>query len=105
MRVAEKQNESKPQSNNNQPPVRHQHDFAAIDAVYQDPSQIGKPSFPSKGVEEIKPYVDEKVFKLESEIEEIMPEESGYTIIGGDEIEVLPEESTDINDESVSEEE
>ena len=73
--------------------------------VYQDPSQIGKPSFPSKGVEEIKPYVDEKVFKLESEIEEIMPEESGYTIIGGDEIEVLPEESTDINDESVSEEE
>jgi len=76
-----------------------------IREVYQDPSQVGKLSFPSKGVEEIKPYVDEKVFKMESEIEEILPEESGYTIIGGDEIEVLPEESTGISDESVSEEE
>ena len=78
---------------------------AIIREVYQDPSQVGKLSFPSKGVEEIKPYVDEKVFKMESEIEEILPEESGYTIIGGDEIEVLPEESTGISDESVSEEE
>ncbi len=76
-----------------------------IREVYQDPSQIGKLSFPSKGLEEIKPYVDEKVFKMESEIEEILPEESGYTIIGGDEIEVLPEESTGISDESASEEE
>ena len=76
-----------------------------IREVYQDPSQIGRQSFPSKGTEEIKPYVDEKVFKMESEIEEIIPEESGYTIIGGDEIEVLPEESTGINDESASEEE
>ena len=76
-----------------------------IREVYQDPSQVGKLSFPSKGAEEIKPYVDEKVFKMESEIEETLPEESGYTIIGGDEIEVLPEESTGISDESVSEEE
>ncbi len=76
-----------------------------IREVYQDLSQIGKLSFPPKGAEEIKPYVDEKVFKMESEIEEILPEESGYTIIGGDEIEVLPEESTGISDESVSEEE
>lgn len=76
-----------------------------IREVYQDPSQVGKLSFPSKGAEEIKPYVDEKVFKMESEIEEILPEESGYTIIGGNEIEVLPEESTGISDESVSEEE
>ena len=76
-----------------------------IREVYQDPSQIGKLSFPSKGAEVTKPYVDEKVFKMESEVEEILPEESGYTIIGGDEIEVLPEESTGISDESASEEE
>jgi len=76
-----------------------------IREVYQAPSQVGKLSFPSKGAEEIKPYVDEKVFKIESEIEEILPEESGYTIVGGDEIEVLPEESTGISDESASEEE
>jgi len=76
-----------------------------IREVYQDPSQIGKLSFPSKVAEEVRPYVDEKVFKLESEIEEILPEEPGYTIIGGDEIEVLPEESADVGDDSVSEEE
>jgi len=76
-----------------------------IREVYQDPSQAGKLSFPSKGAEELKPHVDEKVFKLETEIEGILPEESGYTIIGGDEIEVLPEESADIGEESVSDEE
>ncbi|MFQ5997128.1 MAG: tetratricopeptide repeat protein [Dehalococcoidales bacterium] len=76
-----------------------------IREVYQDPSQVGRLSFPSKGVEEFRPYVDEKVFKLESEYEEIMPEESGYTIIGGEEIEVLPEEPADLGDETASDEE
>jgi len=76
-----------------------------IREVYQDPSQVGKPSFPSKGVEELRPYVEEKVFKLESDFEEMIPEESGYTIIGGDEIEVLPEEHADLGDETVSDEE
>ena len=76
-----------------------------IREVYQAPSQVGKLSFPSKGTEELRPYVDEKVFKLESEMEEILPEEPGYTIIGGDEIEVLPEESAEAGDESVGEEE
>ena len=75
-----------------------------IREVYQHPSQVGKVSFPSKGVDELRPYVDEKVFKLESEFEEIVPEESGYTIIGGEEIEVLPEEQPEL-DESVTEEE
>ena len=75
-----------------------------IREVYQDPSLAGRISFPSRGVEESKPYIDEKVLKLESEYEEVMPEESGYTIVGGDEVEVLPEERTDIGDEIVSEE-
>ena len=76
-----------------------------IREVYQDPSQSGRLSFPSKGVEEVRPYVDERVFKLESEYEEIIPEESGYTIIGGEEIEVMPEEPAGIGDDIVSEEE
>ena len=76
-----------------------------IREVYQAPGQAGRLSFPSKGVEELRPYVDERVFKLESEYEEIMPEESGYTIIGGDEIEVLPEEHADTGDEMASDEE
>jgi hypothetical protein len=76
-----------------------------IREVYQHPSQAGRLSFPSKGAEEVRPYPDEKVFKLESEFEEIMPEESGYTIIGGNEIEVLPEEATERGDETAGEEE
>jgi hypothetical protein len=76
-----------------------------IREVYQHPSQAGRLSFPSKGAEEVRPYADEKVFKLESEFEEIMPEESGYTIIGGNEIEVLPEEATERGDETAGEEE
>jgi len=77
-----------------------------IREVYQDPGQIGRLSFPSKGTEENKPYVDERVFKLESEYEETVVDEPGYTIIGGGEIEeVLPEEPADIGDDMVSDEE
>jgi len=76
-----------------------------IREVYQDPSQAGRLSFPSKGVEELRPHVDERMFKLESEYEEEVVEVPGYTIIGGAEIEVLPEESADIGDDMVSDEE
>ncbi len=76
-----------------------------IREIYQGPSQAGRLSFPSKGVEELRPYVDERMFKLESEYEGELVEESGYTIIGGDEIEVLPEETAGIGDDMVSDEE
>jgi hypothetical protein len=76
-----------------------------IREVYQDPSQAGRLSFPSKGAEEVRPYVDERVFKLESEFEEGVVEEPGYTIVGGEETEVLPEERADRGDDMVSEEE
>jgi hypothetical protein len=42
---------------------------------------------------------------MESEYEEVLPEESGYTIVGGDEIEVLPEEPADLGDDMASDEE
>jgi hypothetical protein len=76
-----------------------------IREVYQDPSQVGRLSFPPKGVEELRPHVDERLFKLEPEYEKEVVEESGYTIIGGEQIEVLPEEAADINDDLVSDEE
>jgi hypothetical protein len=76
-----------------------------IREIYQDPSQAGRLSFPPKGLEEVRPYVSDKVFKLDSEYEDEPEEESGYTIIGGDEIEVLPEESAGADDDSVSDEE
>jgi hypothetical protein len=65
--------------------------------TYQHPSQAGKLSFPPRGMEEFRPYIGDKLIKIESEEEE---DESGYTIIGGDEIEVLPEESMESEDDS-----
>jgi len=75
-----------------------------IREVYQDPSQTGKLSFPPKGLEEVRPYVSDKGL-MESEVEEESEEESGYTIIGGDEVEVLPEESMGVDDEAGTDEE
>jgi len=63
--------------------------------TYQHPSQAGKLSFPPKGMQEFRAYASDKLLKVESEGEE---EESGYTIIGGDEIEVLPEEVEGVDD-------
>ena len=66
-----------------------------IRETYQHPSQAGKLSFPPKGMEEFRPYVGDKLLKLDEDEED----ESGYTIIGGDEIEVLPEESEGVDDD------
>jgi tetratricopeptide (TPR) repeat protein len=69
--------------------------------TFQHPSQAGKLSFPPKGMEEFRTYATDKLMKLETEEGE--EDESGYTIIGGDEIEVLPEEAEGV-DENGSEE-
>ena len=68
-----------------------------IRETYQDPSQAGKLSFPPKGMEEVRPYGD-RLLSSDSEIEDEAEDESGYTIIGGDEVEVLPDESGDDDD-------
>ena len=73
-----------------------------IRETYQHPSQAGKLSFPPKGMEEFRPYVGDKILKLEEDEDE---EESGYTIIGGDEIEVLPEESEGVDDDTDTDDE
>ena len=79
-----------------------------IREVYQDPSQTGRPSFPPRGVEAFRPYLNDRVgdriIRRELEQEEAIPEEPGYTIIGGAESELLPEEPPDDNDESDEEE-
>jgi molybdopterin converting factor small subunit len=71
--------------------------------TYQHPSQAGKLSFPPKGMEEFRSYGSDKLLKLESASED--EEESGYTIIGGDEIEVLPEEAGGGDDDTDSDNE
>jgi len=76
-----------------------------IREVYQDPSQAGRLSFPPRGLEEVRPYISDRVLKMEAEQEEEAVGESGYTIIGGEEIEVLPEESTDVDEDVIDNEE
>ena len=70
-----------------------------IREVYQHPSQAGRLSFPSRGAESIRPYVSDRIIRREIEYEEALPGEPTYTIVGGDEAEILTEESSEIDDE------
>ncbi len=76
-----------------------------IREVYQDPSQVGRPSFPPRGSEGPRPHVSDRIIRRELEYEEALPDEPGYTIIGGEEGELLPEESPDIANEAGNNEE
>ncbi len=75
-----------------------------IREAYQDPSQVGRPSFPPKGIGGLRPYVGDRIIRRELEYEEALPEEPGYTIIGGEDGELLTEESLDIDHEADNEE-
>jgi hypothetical protein len=65
--------------------------------TFQDPSQVGKLSFPPKGMDMFRSFGSDKLTKIESDEDE---EDSGYTIIGGDEVEVLPEENEEEEDDT-----
>lgn len=69
-----------------------------IRETYQHPSQAGKLSFPPKGMEEVRPYVSDRILSTDTEAADEEEDDSGYTIIGGDEVEVLPEDSSDDDD-------
>ena len=71
-----------------------------IRETYQHPSQAGKLSFPPKGMEEFRAFGSDRVLKEESE-----EDDSGYTIIGGDEVEVLPEERETEDDDTGNDDE
>ncbi len=77
-----------------------------IREVYRDPSQAGQLSFPPKVVEDVRPYVNERIIRRELEYEEALPDEPGYTIIvgAGEETELLPEELTEVEDKDFGEE-
>jgi len=59
-----------------------------IREVYQDPSQAGQLSFPPKGVEGLRPYLSDKMLRRELEY-----------------IEALGDESADIEDKTLDNEE
>ena len=67
-----------------------------IRETYQDPSQAGKLSFPPRGMDEFRTYAGDRMLKVEDEEED----DSGYTIVGGEEGEVLAENDADIDDDS-----
>ncbi len=75
-----------------------------IREIYQDPSQAGRLSFPPKESESFRPHVGDRIIRRELEYEEALPGEPTYTIIGGDETELLSEESLDVDDELDNEE-
>jgi hypothetical protein len=69
--------------------------------TFQDPSQVGRLSFPPKGSEEFRAYGSDKLTKIEGEEEE----ETGYTIIGGEDVEVLAEEHEETDNDTGNEDE
>jgi len=73
--------------------------------VYQDPSQAGRLSFPAKEFKSPRPYISHRVIRrgLE-EYEEAVEGEPGYTIVGGEEIELSPEDSPDKDNKANDEE-
>ena len=71
--------------------------------VFRDPSQAGRPSFPSKGTRVTRPYYSERAIRRE--LEQEASREFGYTVVGGsDEMDILADESDD-DDFEVSDEE
>jgi len=64
--------------------------------VYQDPSQAGRPSFPAKEFKSPRPYVTDKVRREIEEYEE-GEEELGYTIVGGGELGLSPEDAAKLD--------
>lgn len=59
-----------------------------IKEVYQHPTQVGRLSFPAKRFERIRPFADERIYRRRLEDEEEV-EAPGYTMVGGEEIELL----------------
>ena len=75
-----------------------------IREVYRHPSQAGLFSFPPKGLRGLRPYAGDRIIRRELEYEGRVHEESGYTIVGGDEGEVFVEDSGDVDDSDIDEE-
>jgi len=75
-----------------------------IREIYRDPSQAERPSFPSGRVGVARSDYSDRVIRRELE-QEALPEDSGYTVVGGgEEAELLVEESPG-NDHEASDEE
>lgn len=70
--------------------------------VYQDSSQAGRPSFPAKEFKSPRPYVTDKVRREIEEYEE-REEELGYTIVGGEDLGLSPEDAAKLDTKAADE--
>jgi len=70
--------------------------------IYQDPSQVGRPSFLAKEFKSPRPYITDKIRREIEEYEEA-EEELGYTIVGGGELELTPEDTAKLDDKDHNE--
>lgn len=74
-----------------------------IREVYQHPGQAEYLSFPPRRPDSVRSSVGDRVIRREIEAEEALVAEPGYTVVGGEETELPPEESLD-NDDEMNEE-
>ena len=72
--------------------------------VYQDPSQAGRPSFPAKEFKSPRPYITDKIRREIEEYDEGGEEELGYTIVGGGELGLSPEDAAKLDTNAGDEE-
>lgn len=70
--------------------------------VYQDSSQAGRPSFPAKEFKSPRPYVTDKVRREIEEYEE-GEDELGYTIVGGEDLGLSPEDAAKLDTKAADE--
>jgi hypothetical protein len=71
-----------------------------IRETYQDPSQAGHVSFPPRGFERIRPYVNDRAFRRGLDIDEDGEEEEGY--IGEEDMDNMREETSDFDDKNMN---
>jgi hypothetical protein len=70
-----------------------------IREVSQHPSQAGRHSFPPRSLEGPQPYVSDRILRRGLEYEGESADELGYTIVGGEETEIVPDEYLEVEEE------
>jgi hypothetical protein len=75
-----------------------------IRETYQDPSQAGHISFPPRVFERIRPYVNDRLFRRQLDIDEESEEDEMYSGMGGEEdVDRMGEEGPDFDERNSNE--
>ena len=70
-----------------------------IRETYQHPSQLGQLSFPSRGINNVRPYVSDKLLRRRLEYDDSISD-TEYTADSGEEVDLLSEEGNEDNVDS-----